>query len=69
MLLPSSRYATVSEVAAYFNVSNKTVHRWLGEGLLQGIAVNRGRSGRTTWRVSTASVREFEADGLNSATS
>ena len=32
---------TVKEVAAYFKVSTRTVHRWIKDGKIKAIKVNR----------------------------
>lgn len=50
------RYLGVNEIAARFDVSSKTVWKWITTGLLPG-----SRFGRI-WRVSEADLARFEAD-------
>jgi excisionase family DNA binding protein len=60
------QWLTVSQVAAWLQVHEETVRRWLRQGRLEG----QNFSGRTGYRIRRAAVEEFmnaEAERSKSA--
>lgn len=52
----------VSDVAAYFTVTEHTVLGWIRSGELRAINVGRQRTGgKPRWRITTAALEAFEA--------
>lgn len=54
-------FLTRKEVATYFRVSERTIDRWVQNGLLKGYKLGSGRT--ALWRFSKVEVKKFLEKG------
>jgi excisionase family DNA binding protein len=59
--MDNTEYLTIAEIADRYGVSENTVRKWIGAGLLVAV-----RLGHRTVRISQDALRQFEANSITS---